>query len=227
MKVNTLLTNAIYKSISDREFDPAIEGGKINVALDLFNDLVDSERHLLPFINYSEYDDLTALQATTFYDIQKMDFILNGIKFPMFNKSYRQYDDESPIENLVTIPNIYWVDEQTYQVQVYPTPISSNYKFLVWGKIAYNTLLKTDELPSTMPKAVKLYFTYALASLLADEYNAIWPQQKQVNLEKYRQEVLNLNNEDLSPINDVMFAGGASKGYAPFPAYFYASGGGQ
>ena len=83
MLVKELLTNALYLSLYDREFQPSIPGGKTTAALGAFNLMLDEFRDVIPYQFVSNFTDVADLTDTSFVSVDQVSFIINTVVFPL------------------------------------------------------------------------------------------------------------------------------------------------
>jgi hypothetical protein len=131
------------------------------------------------------------------------------------------------IQNLTGIPLIYYFDELAQAIQVYPTPTMPSYSFTVWGRVANVNLGEFDTIPARIPPFMQNALTFELAYRLAAQYGVPWNPEKEKIREGLITSLKNKKAVDLSPGRNIVFGRPNSTSYAPFPYFYYMSGGGQ
>ena len=219
--VRTLLENALYLSISDREFSPVEPGGsKINAALNTFIDLLDVWRDQVPFYSERDIEGESELANVDAADVNYVDYILGNVVYPLVRVSQLEFSRLDTIVGLRAIPYYYWHDKQENRINVYPLPQSSSDKF----RIGITPLLSIESLDQPLPASIqpfmKLFLEYDLAMNLCNQFNQQWTPTKEATRMRYYQKLLE-NAENAVSYPDKPLLG--KRGY-PIPWLAYVSG---
>jgi hypothetical protein len=177
-----LLTESCYLSVNDRQFQREIEGDKLEVALELYQDILDEVRNLVPFYDQAEFTTLNDLSQTSFISVDSVAYLTNNTTIS-FLKSVNAVEWNKIVfqEGLTSVPAWYWFDELTQNLNIYPEPTGA-FKLRVIGKISYlpaaNAVEYSDALPANMPRFFQTFLKYKLAYALADYYSAPFPESR-------------------------------------------------
>lgn len=223
MKVQVLIDNALYMSLYDREYQ-AIPGNMQEAALNTFINMLDENRHNVPYHEDVQTVSFAELSNTDFTKILQVEYILGGVKYPLEECSLSSFNRLSCVIGLKAPPRYFYFDNLTQTIQVYPEPTNGE-KFIIHGYKAMEAVNLTDEIPSNMPVFMRSYMEFALAKRLCTMYERQWSNDKEAELE--RLELLLDNNSDIdltAPVDVVMSANTNGKG--SFPWFYYLSGGG-
>lgn len=224
--VNYVLSEAIYGSLQDRQFQAPINASYQEVALRFLESLLDEWRDKVPFAQQIEFATVEDLINTTFTSVSNVNFILN-VKNQEPLTRVTGKDEWYNIQNIIDlngIPQFYYFDELTQTIDVYPIPNQPNYSFIVWGRTQLSAVQPEDELPANMPFFMVNAIIYELAFRLCAEYGTSWDVKK----ESVRQNLLKLLNKkkdiDLrTPVQTVFKRSGTR--IPGFPVYYFLWGG--
>lgn len=223
--IQTLLNNALYKSTNDRQYDPIqVGGGRINVALNLLIGLFDEYRNEVPFTQEEIFSTYAELTSTAFNSVVHVDYTLGDVKYPLVQRDLTRFNEESVVLNLKSIPQIYYFNELTKTISVYPEPQDNTNDFIVHGYKDLGAIVLTTTIPANMPRFMQDFLEYELARRLCDEYGVEWTQQKEQTLQKLYRRLMDSKDIDLTPDADRQFVR-PSSGNAPWPQFYYLSGG--
>lgn len=224
--VATLVNNAMYKSLYDRQYYPTISGPDSQTGLQLLREIMDECRDVVPFVQRLVTTTQDQLTNTDFVGVQVINYYLStNVKYPLYWRNIRVYNDDSLIQNLQAPPKYYWFDELTQTINVYPKPnnIGSGWNFEIFGFMALTALTLQTELPASMPVFLKSYLEYELAMRLCNEYGVEWSPQKEAIRAKLYKQALIKRNIDLTPDYEPAFKTGNVD--APWPWLWSISGG--
>lgn len=223
--VNYVLTEAIYKSLQDRQFQAPIQGSYLEVALRTLESLFDEWRDKIPFAQQFTFNNVDELTDTNFVSVQNVNYILPARnQMPLRRVDRDEFYNIQNIIGLKGLPQVWWFDELEQTIHVYPEPQNPNYQFIVWGRPAMSAMQPSDLLPDNMPTFMITAITYELAFRLCSEYGVPWDEKK----EMVRQQLLLMLDKkktiDLKPQIMKIFKTGGNT-VPPFPYYFYLWGG--
>lgn len=223
--INYVLTEAIYKSLQDRQFQAPILGSYQEVALRILESLFDEWRDKIPFAQQFTFNSFDELTNTDFVSVQNVNYILNvKNQLPLRRVDRDEYYNIQGILGLTGLPQVYWFDELAQTINVYPSPQNPNYQFIVWGRPAMSAMQPSDVLPTNMPTFMVTAITYELAFRLCSEYGVAWDEKK----EMVRQQLLAMLDKkktiDLKPQIMKIFKTGSSR-VPPFPFFYFLWGG--
>ena len=222
----TVVQDALYLSLYDEVFQPAIDNGLVTSALAQFNLMLDEYRDKIPYTFQYQFTDVNDLQNTTFVTVDKLAYVINGIVFPMACLNLVRYREIAVVEGLVGIPMVYFFDESTQSIEVYPMPSNPSYAFILNGRRALGPLALEDNLPPNMTQFMQNALTYELAFRLCGKFNAQWNESKEFTRQQLMKGLLDKRVIDLTPQRNLIF-GSCDPSIPPFPEFFYVCGGGQ
>lgn len=228
MNVKTLLQNAIFKSLQDRQFQPNINDQYEQVALNFLNLILDEWRDYIPFAEEITFNNVDNLLNTTFVSISALNFILNRVSFTVESVTLTRFKELQEIIDQPGWPSIYYFDELKQSILIYQTPTMPNYQFTVWGRVQQINLGLFDDIPTNMPAFMENALTYELAFRLCAEYGneASWNPLKEQIRQTSTANLISKKDIDLRTPRDIVF--GSPRGIVPpFPNFFYLSGGGS
>ena len=224
--VQSLLNKALYKSLNDRVFNP-IEpaGGIINVALDIFNDVLSDCKDLIPFSTTVLIKTNAGLENTTFNNIVTLNYVLNGVRYPVERVDEIQYAQRASVVTIGAPPAMYMLDHISSKITPYPMPtLTDTDYFEVVGFPAQGDVLLNADIPTSMPRFMQTYIVYSVASRLCDESNAPWSDKKEATLRQSYNTLIQYQENDLSPDIDLPY-GRPSSSKAGWPLFGKISGG--
>lgn len=226
MQAQALVTNAIYKSLQDRQQQPNINAGYEQFALTQLNYVLDEWRDLIPFQELQTFNNVTELTNTTFLSVSQVNYVLNNVQMPLRQVDLTRFVEIQNVLNLMGIPEIWYWNELTQTIMVYPGPSNPSYQFTVWGRVAQQPLGLFDQLPANMPSFMINAVTYEVAFRLAAEYGVDWNDKKESQRQSLLRNLRNKKSIDLSPQREIVFGYPGSAQIPPFPFFYYLSGGG-
>ncbi len=223
--VRTLLNNALYlSSMADAQFSDVEENGKlINMALNRFQEVIDSYRDLVPYLLEKTLTGEDSLLNIGAANIDNLRYIIgsSNTTYYMTPVSQATFARREIITNLKSIPNIYWHDKANDLIRVYPQRISSSDSFLM-GFLPILTASSLDaELSSGITAAMRLFLEYEIAQGLCDLFEVVWTPQKEASRVKYLQRV-KLNKQSAIGRPSKIYLKGP--GGLPVPYLAYANG---
>lgn len=227
MIVKEILTNAIYKSEQDRALNPVVDAGLLLFALFEFNQLLDEWRDHIPYNSYITFNDVNNLQNSRFVQVETVNYILNNVSFPLRPVALDEYKRIQTIIGLTGFPEVYFLDELTQTINIYPSPSDPAYQFTVWGKVQQLYLGLSDRVPANMPPFMVKALTYELAFIIAAEYGTPWDSKKESIRQSSFASLMQKKSIDLSPEIDIVFGSPSQSSNSPFPYFYFTSGGGQ
>ena len=201
--VRTLLNNAIYKSIADRRFDPIEpDGDEINVAVNYLVDILDTYRGQIPFGISTEVNTIEDIQNVSASDVTSVQYLLGTVKYGLVQKSRDEFEVLSAITELTTIPAIYFFDQGSHNINVYPEPTVSQGQtfFLNYTPLYDASLLNFDSgIDATIvPAFMQIFLEYEIAFNLCNDYGVPWLPQRESARQLYYQKLVD-NNEYIPP----------------------------
>ena len=224
-QVKSILERAIYLSVQDEEFQPTINGLYLQRALDELNLLLDEWRTLIPWAQFVTFNNVDDLENSTFISIETVNFILNTTSQPLERVTLTQFKEQQNIIGLTGIPAIYYFDELNQSIIVYPRPANPQYQFTVWGKISQITLGLFQAIPANMPPFMQNAVIYELAGRIAQKYGVPWAVEKETQRQGLVKSLKNKKGINLSARRNLAFGLPKSSDMAPFPWFYYVSGG--
>jgi hypothetical protein len=179
--VNYVLTQAIYTSLQDAEFQAPIKATYQETALLFLQSLCDEWRDKVPFAQQFQFNNVDELADTQFTSVQNVNFILSGNNQVPLERSYDKdkFYNIQGIIGLQGIPEEYYFDELTQTILVYPTPNQPSYSFIVWGRPQLYAISPEDVLPDNMPYFMVTALIYEIAFRLCARYGVTWSADKQ------------------------------------------------
>lgn len=192
-KVRTILNRALYLSVADREFSPIEpDGDQINVAINLFIDILDQFGEQIPFNNEVTLNGETELQNVNAETINYVNYILSpgNVTVPLQALTQLEFSRINRVLNLRAIPVYYWHDEGNNAIQVYPLPQKTTDQFIVGLRPIFEASRIDDVFLGNLTGGAVKFLIYQLASDLCDEYNIPWSAKKQASLDKAYQDML-------------------------------------
>lgn len=225
MLISTLVSNALYLSLYDRELQPAINGGVIDAALNSLNFIFSEWRDLIPYAVEYEFNDSQELLNTKFVSVDNVDYLLSGnVKTPLKALTLTRFNEYTNVTDLTGVPTVYYFDSLKQNINVYPFPSTPGYKFIVWGRAALGPLTLCSSLGENVPIYMANALQYELAKRLADETGTEFNQGKNETRLKLIEQLKSKREINIdTPINNVF--GSSSSGVAPFPYFYHLSGG--
>lgn len=231
MNVQYLVESAIFKSVQDRQFQPKVNAGFQNFALNELNNVLDEWRDKIPYANEAVFNDISNLSATQFVEVDTVQYVIvngstNNVAFYLRQVSLNEYKQLQVIINLKAFPSVYYFDQLAQQINIYPLPSDQAYQFIVRGRIAQANLGLFDTIPANMPRFMQNALIYELAFRLAAEYGAAWDAKKETIRNGLMMALENKKEIDLSADINIVFGQPGVGQNAPFPYWYYISGGG-
>lgn len=223
--VKSIIERAIYTSVQDEEFQPVISGLYIQRGLDELNLILDEWRSLIPWSQSVTFNNVEDLENSTFVSVETVNFILNTTSQFLQRVTLTQFKEQQNIVGLTGIPAIYYFDELTQSIVVYPKPANPQYQFTIWGKISQVNLGLYDAIPANMPPFMKSAVIYELAGRIAQKYGASWPPEKEMQRQSLIKSLKNKKGINLTARRSLAFGLPNSSDMAPFPWFYYVSGG--
>lgn len=199
--IESLLNKGLYLSVVDAQFQPTEPSGpQIEVALDEFNGILSDFKDYIPFITQTNFTTLDSLVDTSFTQIQSIFYVLSGIRYQVEEKSHIELSQVSSVVDLDAPVIFYHLNKLTQSIDIYPRPVMSeaNY-FEVSGTVALGDVKKTDVIPQGMPRFMRTFLTYELASRLCDFDSAPWSMKKEKTHEKAYSRLVEYMEIDLTP----------------------------
>lgn len=226
--VQKIITSAIFKSLQDREHQPEINAGYQDTALDFMNNILDEWRDKIPYKNAITFTTVESLLNTTFVEIDAIQYVIStNIPFWLQEKSLSEFLQLQNVIDLKSFPAIYYFDQLSQSVDIFPLPSNTDYKFIVQGRIAQIELDIFDEIPANMPRFMQDALIFELAYRLSIEYGRIWSDKKEERRMALLKALIQKKEIDLSQDRNIDFGTPGLMQRAPFPTWFYLSGGGQ
>ena len=225
MNVQAIIAEAIYKSLQDRQFTPSVNPGYSAFALFELNNILDEWRDKIPWAQELTFTNITELSNTQFVSVVNVNFVLNNVQTPLIRVSLTQFNEIQNVLGLVGIPQVFYFDELAQTILVYPGPANPSYSFTVWGRLSQQPLLLTDQVPVNMPRSMMNAVIYELAFRLTQEYGVPWDEKKEATRQKLIAELDKKNDIDVSAQRNIMFGRPQMQQSAPFPYFYYLSGG--
>lgn len=223
--VKSIIERAIYTSVQDEEFQPVINGLYLQRGLDELNLILDEWRTLIPWSQSVTFNNVEDLENSSFVSIETVNFILNTTSQPLQRVTLTEFKEQQNIVGLTGIPAIYYFDELTQSIVVYPKPANPQYQFTIWGKITQVTLGLYDAIPANMPPFMKSALIYELAGRIAQKYGTPWAAEKEAQRQALVKSLKNKKGLNLSARRNLAFGLPNSSDMAPFPWFYYVSGG--
>jgi len=223
--VKSIIERAIYTSLQDEEFQPVINGLYLQRYLDELNLVLDEWRTLIPWSQSVTFNHVEDLENSSFVSIETVNFILNTTSQSLRRVTLTQFKEQQNIVGLTGIPAIYYFDELTQSVVVYPKPANPQYQFTVWGKISQVNLGLYDAIPANMPPFMKSALIYEIGSRGAQKYGTPWAAEKEAQRQALVKSLKNKKGINLSARRNLAFGLPNTSDMAPFPWLYYVSGG--
>jgi hypothetical protein len=226
--VEEIIDNAIYKSLQDRALDPSIDSQYVLLGLSELNNILDSWRDYIPFNSTVTFNNVNNLMNSKFTDVTSVNYVINNVSFSNLKSvDLVTFKNMQNIIGLLGFPKIYYYDQLSQTIEVYPLPSNPEYQFTVWGRIQQISLGLKDKIPANMPLFMVKAVTYELAFILASEYGSPWDSKKE-SIRTTSFELLKKKKIfNLKPQSNIVFGRPNSRNAPPFPWLYYMSGGGQ
>lgn len=225
MIVQELITNAVYNSLQDREFQPQINSGYMLFGLYELNNILDEWRDKIPFDSVITFNNVENLMNSKFVEVSTINYILNKVSYPIELLTLNRYKEIETVVDLQGFPAYAFFDELTQSIKIYPLPSTQPYQFTVWGKLQQINLGLFDQLPLNMPTFMRSAVTQELSFRLCAQFDQPWDAKK----ESIRQDTLaglvNKRSIDLSPQRDISLGVPGSRSAPTFPYFYFISGG--
>jgi len=227
MIVEEIITNAIYKSLQDRALNPVVDPGFLLFGLSEFNQLLDEWRDHIPYNSFVTFNNVNDLQNSKFVQVETVNYILNTVSFPIRIIGLDEFKRIQTIIGLLGFPKVAFFDELQQTINIYPSPSNPTYQFTIWGKIQQLTLGLFDIVPVNMPPFMVKALTYELAFIFSSEYGVPWDSKKESIRQASLNSLMQKKSIDLSPDVDIVLGSPDQRTNAPFPYFYFMSGGGQ
>ncbi len=225
--VESIITEAIYKSLQDRQFQPDIEAVYLAMGLFQLNLVLDEWRDLIPFSQSVTFDNVDNLSSSRFVSVETVNFIINTTSYLLKPVSLTQFKQLQSVIGLNGFPSIYYFDELDQTIEIYPRPSMPNYQFTVWGKIQQITLGMFDTIPVNMPAFMKNALIYEIGFRLAADLGSPWDSDKERQRQGLIASLKNKKSINLRKPSHMDFGIPSQRQVPPFPALYFMSGGGQ
>lgn len=228
MNVQKLVTSAIFKAgLQDREHQPMVNAGYQDTALDFMNNILDEWRDNIPYANQVRFNDIDNLTATSFVEVDTVQYVIpNEVPFLLKESTLTEFKQAQAIIDLKAFPSRYYFDQLSQTIEIYPLPSQTAYYFLVKGRIGQIDLGIYDDIPANMPRFMQDALIHECAYRLACEYGRKWSPEKEERRQGLLKTLLTKKEIDLSPDRNLVFGLPGVQDSAPFPIWFYISGGG-
>ena len=200
--LRTLLEEALYLSIADREFLP-IEpnGSQINVASDIFERLLSQYENQIPFYTEKVINGEAELLNVNAQYVNAMDYLLGNVVYNMTPVTQEEFSRVALIVGLRAIPSWFWLDRANNAIRVYPLPQSTSDTFVIGYRPLEGFSRLEEQLATSVTPFMQEFLIYALAHKLCDQYNIPWTPQKQATKqEAYRMLLNNSENRPSLPV---------------------------
>lgn len=225
MKVQQILTNAIYGSLQDRKFQKIVDGGYLLAALNHCNDILDEWRDLVPYASSATFTDVVNLRNTRFTEVDSVSFVINRSTSILTSRSLREFREIQDVVDLKGYPESYYFDQENQTLEIYPEPSTFPYEFIVDGRIQVADLGQFDDVPVNMPRFMQTALTHEIAFRLCADYGVEWDGKRETLRTTSIQQLKNKKSIDLSPKSNSVFGMPNTRNRAPFPTWYYMSGG--
>lgn len=225
MKVQQILTNAIYESLQDRKFQKIVDGGYLLSALNHLNNVLDEWKDLIPYAEKVIFNDVTNLENTTFVEVDVVSFIVNRSSTILTPRSLSEFREIEDVIDLIGYPESYYFDQLNQTLEIYPKPATFPYQFIVDGRIATVDLGQFDDVPARLTRFMQTALTYEIGFRLAAEYGVEWDGKKETLRTGTFQSLKNKKAIDLRPKAESVFGMPTTRNTSPFPTWYYMSGG--
>jgi hypothetical protein len=232
MKVKSLVDQAIFLSVQDAEFQPDIEQTYASFAVNEINNLLDEWRDQIPYSNEITFTNVSNLNSTTFSEVDTVQYVIissgtNNAAFYLRPVQESLFKQQQQIIGLKSFPTIYYFDQLIQKINVYPAPTQNDYNFIVRGRVLNVDLGLFDDIPANLPRFMTNAIIYEVAFRLAARFGNVWSDSKENTRQGLLNGLLNKKSIDLTPLNECVFGLPSMKNNAPFPTWFYISGGGN
>lgn len=225
MKVQQILDNAIYKSVQDRAFQKVILPHFLLVALNEFNNVLDLWRDLIPYSSSVTFNNVDNMLASKFVEVDSVSYVINQVSTVLGSRSVRQFREQKSVQNLHGYPEIYYFDQLTQNIDIYPSPSNPQYQFIVEGRISVANLGEFDDVPANMPLFMTDALTLEVAFRVAAEFGVAWDEKKELLRTSMYDSLIKKKNIDLTAKPDSVLGVPDTRASAPFPLWYYMSGG--
>lgn len=197
--IRSLLEDALYLSIADREFSPVEpDGSQINAALNLFVDIIDVYRDQIPFWTEKEINNESELENVGASKINFVEYLLGTVVYGLTALNQQEFSHVATVVGLRAIPSWYWFDEAADAIRVYPLPQTSNNKFII-GFTPLEMVENLDQvIPSSITNFMQLFLKYEVAKNLCNIYNVEWSVLKEKTRLDYWQKLLILSQNKIT-----------------------------
>lgn len=227
MQVKQILTDAIYKSLQDRKFEPVIDPVYLLFGLQEINKVLDGWRDKIPYYSQATFNNVENLHNTKFVSVFTLNYVIGqNVSNVVCEKSLIKFRELKQILDLSGFTSIYYFDELSQTIEVYPLPSAAPYSFIVEGKISQINLGMDDAIPANMPQFMVDAVTYELAFRFCGEFGAYWSPEKESQRQALVKGLEDKESMDLTPDRDIVFGNPSRLGVPPFPYLYYLSGGG-
>lgn len=231
MNVQSLVDDAIFLSLQDAQFQPKVNAGYQAFALNELNNILDEWRDLIPFGSDITFNNVSNLLSTSFVEVESVQYVIissgtNNAAFYLRSVSENEFKREQVIIGLSAFPTIYYFDQLAQKINIYPAPTQTNYQFIVRGHVSQINLGLFDNIPVNMPRFESSPLVYEIAFRLCARYGADWDAKKETIRTQTFASLQNKKEIDLSPDIDLVFGTPGLAYKAPFPTWYYISGGG-
>jgi hypothetical protein len=232
VNVKYLADNAIFLSLQDPQFQPDINATYADFAVNEINNLLDEWRDKIPFSSEITFNNVTNLLATTFVEVDTVQYVIissgtNNAAFYLREVSESEFKRIQTIIGLAAFPNVYFFDQLLQRITIYPAPTQDNYQFIVRGRVGSVDLGLFDEIPANIPRFMQNAIIYEVGFRLAARYGADWDAKKETIRNGLLETLDNYKVIDLTPDVECVFGRPGTQYRAPFPIWYYISGGGN
>jgi len=225
MKVQQILTNAIYESLQDRKFQPIVDGGYLLVSLNHLNNILDEWKDLIPYATSITFTDVVNLRNTLFTEVDSVSFVINRSTTILNERTLREFREIQDVIDLKGFPESFYFDQQLQTLEIYPEPSTFPYQFIIDGRIALADLGQFDDVPINMPRFMQSALMYEIAFRLAATYGVEWDGKKETLRTFLFDQMKKKKSIDLSSKAESVFGLPSTRNRAPFPTWYYLSGG--
>ena len=217
--VRTTLENALYLSIADREYSPVEPtGSKINVALDIFIDLLDIYKDQVPFLSTKTLNSVEELENINAAYINALDYVLGDVLYPMMQMNQQEYSRVATLLNFKSLPYWFWHNKQENKIEIFPPGQAGTNKFIMGYQPLLSVTSLDEPIPSTIPNFMRVFLEYETARLICERYNVTWSTLKEETRQRYEEKML--ENSQWTPGRPARECIAQTRRY-PFPWLYY------
>lgn len=220
MLVLELIKRAINRSLTNSFYDE--DSSTYNTtALELLLDIQDELRDVVPYYQEYTYDTYADLSKVPFTFVSGIKYYLGSVSYVLASRELHEFQAFSSVKNLKAPPVMFYFDDITGLVSVYPEPYEDINNIIVWGILRDNELDFTSPLPSIYPRFFNSFLTQELAYRLSCEFNVEWSPARENLRKELKKKVYDYGRRSIPNNTEPLMSNAINKQFPATPIGYY------